>query len=186
MEANCGLMKNPFDVVSSYIEGFKTLENYTLRVTHPDLLSALNVTLIKPAQINYLTKLVTKYNNLNNKNVLKNSLNIWKKNIKDHGELKKLRQLLDNYTLYNREKLMAPYKDLCQAIVNFANKRNSKTGVITDFLRGLKDLPNQLKAMKRTHLLLKIINRENVGFAERLRSSFMDWSRRARAIKQES
>ena len=80
---------------------------------------------------------------------------------------------------------MAPYKDLCQAIVDFANKRNSKTGVITDFLRGLKDLPNQLKTMKRTHLLLKIINKENRGFNERLRSTFMEWQRRARAIRQE-
>ena len=185
-KANCGLMKNPFDLVSSYFDGLKSLEKYTLRATHPDFLKAFSDSLIKPAQINYLTKLVTKYNNLNNKDALKNSLNIWKENVKDRGQLKNLRKLLDDYTLFNREKLMAPYKDLCQAIVDFANKRNSKTGVITDFLRGLKDLPNQLKAMKRTHLLLKIINYGNKGFTERLRSSFMEWVRRARAIKQES
>ena len=152
-KSNCGLMKNPFDLVSSYLDGFKVLENYCLRTTHPDIINAFDIKLLKPAQSDYLTKLIKKYNNLNNKDALKQSLNRWKENIKDRGELKKLRGLLDNYTIYNREKLMAPYKDICQAIVDFANQRNSKTGVITDFLRGLKDLPNQLKSMKRTHLL---------------------------------
>ena len=185
-KANCGLMKNPFDLVSTYLEGFKNLENYVLRTTHPDLINAFDIKLVEPAKTNYLTKLINKYNNLNNKEVLKNSFSTWKENIKDRGELKKLRQLLDDYTLLNREKLMAPYKDLCQAIVDFANQRNSKTGVITDFLRGLKDLPNQLKSMKRTHLLLRIINKENRGYIERLRSNFMEWVRRARCIKQES
>jgi len=28
-KANCGLMKNPFDLVSTYLEGFKNLENYS-------------------------------------------------------------------------------------------------------------------------------------------------------------
>ena len=172
-KANCGLMKNPFDVVAPYLQGFKVLEKYCLRTTHPDVLNSFDFKITIPAQNIYLYKLVKKYNTINNKDVLKRSFNIWRNNIKDRGQLKKLRGLLDNYTLQNRKQLMSPYKDLCQAIVDFANKRNSETGVITDFLRGLKDLPNQLKSMKRTHLLLKIINKENKGFTERLRSSFM-------------
>ena len=184
-KANCGLMKNPFDIVTPYLEGFKILENYCLRTTHPDVLNSFDFKITIPSQKICLYKLVKKYNEINNKDALRRSFNVWRNNIKDRGQLKKLRGLLDNYTLHNRGQLMAPYKDLCQAIVDFANKRNSKTGVITDFLRGLKDLPNQLKTMKRTHLLLKIINKENRGFNERLRSTFMDWQRRARAIKQE-
>jgi hypothetical protein len=185
-KSNCGLMKNPFDLVTPFLEGFKTLENYCLRTTHPDVLKSFNATLILPAQHDHLYRLVKKYNNSNIRDALKNSISIWKNNIKDRGQVKKLKEMFDDYTLLNREKLMAPYKDLCQAIVDFANKRNSKTGVITDFLRGLKDLPNQLKTMKRTHLLLKIMSKGNRGYSERLRSTFVDWIRRARAIKQES
>ena len=81
---------------------------------------------------------------------------------------------------------MAPYKDLIEAMNDYSNKRNSKVGVITDFLRGLKDIPNQLKSMKRTQLLLKIMNKNNVGKTERLRSAFMDWQRRARAARQDN
>ena len=185
-KANCGQMRNPFNLSASYLEGFKTLENYCHRTTHPDVIKAYYSRLIKPAQHKQLVRLLRKYNIIAVNDSLRHAMNTWKENIKDRGELKKLRGIFDDYTAYNRQKLMSPYKDLCQAIVDFANKRNSKTGVITDFLRGLKDLPNQLRSMKRTHLLLKIINKENRGYDERLRSCVMEWMRRARCIKQES
>ena len=92
--------------------------------------------------------------------------------------------MFDDYTMLIREDLMAPYKDICKAMVDYANQRKNKTGVITDFLRNLKDLPNQMKAMKRTYLLLKIMSNGNRGYLERLRSAFVDWIRRARAVKQ--
>ena len=186
-KANCGvMMKNPFDIIAPYLEGLKNLEKYALRAAHPDLVEAFDCNLTIPAQMNSLHKLVMKYDNLNSKDALKQSLRKWKENIQDRGQLKKLRGIFDGYTDQNRAKLFEPYKELCQGINEYATKRNTKTGVITDFLRGLKDLPNQMKSLKRTHLLLKIINRGNKGFNERLRSVFMDWNRRARAIKQES
>jgi len=185
-KSNCSMMKNPFDVVAPYLEGSKILENFCRRTNHMDLVKAFDCNLTVPAQINSLSKLVKLFNKKYVFDSLKRSLATWKENTKDKGQLKKLRKMFDDYTLLNTEQLMSPYKDLCQAIIDYCNQRNSKTGVITDFLRGLKDLPNQLKSMKRTQLLLKIMNKNNVGKREILRSAFMDWQRRARCHKQES
>ena len=179
-------MRSPFNVVGPYAEGFKILENYTYREAHPHILNAFDCELTIPAQMSQLTRVVkhthAKYTVLN----LKNALNIWKYNTKDRGQLPRLRKMFDDYVLYNSDILMAPYKDICEAIIEFCNRRNSKTGVITDFLRGIKDIPNQLRAMKRTEILLRIINKGNRGYEERLRSALMDWVRRARGVKQES
>ena len=88
-------MKNPFDLVTPFLEGFKTLENYCLRTTHPDVLKSFNATLILPAQHDHLYRLVKKYNNSNVREALKNSISIWKNNIKDRGQVKKLKGMLD-------------------------------------------------------------------------------------------
>ena len=101
-------------------------------------------------------------------------------------QLKKLQKLFLNYTAYMRKELFAPYKDICEAMKSYSEERNNKTGIITDFLRGLRDLPNQMKVMKRTKLLLSIMNRGNKNLLEQMRSSLLEWSRRSAAIKQEN
>ena len=57
-KANCGLMKNPFDVVAPYLQGFKVLEKYCLRTTHPDVLNSFDFKITIPAQNIYLYKLI--------------------------------------------------------------------------------------------------------------------------------
>jgi hypothetical protein len=139
-----------------------------------------------PAQLNALYKLLRKYDLVNTKDTMKYYLRKWNDNIKDKGQLKKLQQLFNNYAAYNRKALFAPYKDIVDAMKSYSEERNNKTGVITDFLRGLRDLPNQLKIMNRTKLLLKITNRGNQGLYERMKSVLLEWSRRTAALKQEN
>ena len=45
-KANCGLMKDPFDVVAPYIEGTQILENFCRRTAYPDLLNAFDNSLV--------------------------------------------------------------------------------------------------------------------------------------------
>jgi hypothetical protein len=185
-KAACGPAKDPLEKASNYLDGLKSLENFCKRTTHEDVLYAFDAEMTVPAQLDCLYKLLRKYDLINAKDTMRFFLRKWQEKIKDKGQLKKLQQLFLNYTALNRKELFAPYKDICDAMKAYSEERNNKTEVITDFLRGLRDLPNQLKVMNRTKLLLKIMNRGNRGLIEIMRSYFLEWSRRSAAIKQEN
>ena len=121
-KANCGLMKDPFDVVAPYIEGTQILENFCRRTAYPDLLNAFDNSLVYPAQINSLSKLLKYHDNKNINDTLRTFFNTWKENIKDRGQIKKLREMFDEYAISNSEQLMAPYKDLVEAMNEYSNK----------------------------------------------------------------
>ena len=184
--ANCGPVASPLELISNYFDGLKSLEKFCQRNTHEDVLYAFDAEMTVPAQLNSLYRLLRKYDLLNSKDTLRYHIRKWKDNIKDKGQTKKLQQLFLNFAAYNRKELFSPYKDIVDAMKSYSEERNNKTGVITDFLRGIRDLPNQLKIMNRTKLLLKIMNRGNQGLVEMMRSAFLEWSRRTAAIKQEN
>ena len=185
-KAACGPAKNPFEITSNILDGIKSLEKFCQKTAHEDVLYAFDAEMTVPAQLDALYRLLRKYDLINSKDTMRYFLRKWQDNIKDKGQLKKLQQLFLNYTAYNRKELFAPYKDICEAMKSYSEERNNKTGVITDFLRGLRDLPNQMKIMNRTKLLLKITNRGNNKLLEEMRSAFLEWARRSAAIKQEN
>ena len=184
--AQLGPKRNPLDIASDYFAGLKSLEKFCQRTTHEDILYAFDAEMTVPAQLNCMYRLLRKYDLLNSRDTLKFWIRKWQNNIKDRGELKRLQKLFFDFTDYNRKELFAPYKDIVNAMKSYSEERNNKAGVITDFLRGLRDLPNQVKIMNRTKLLLSIMNRGNKGFVEKMRSAFAEWARRAAAIKQEN
>ena len=185
-KANCKPVASPLELISNYFDGLKSLEKFCQRSTHEDVLYAFDAEMTVPAQLNSLYRLLKKYDLVNARDTLRYHIRKWKDNIKDKGQTKKLQQLFLNFAAYNRKELFAPYKDIVDAMKSYSEERNNKTDVITDFLRGIRDLPNQLKIMNRTKLLLKIMNRGNQGLIEMMRSNLLEWSRRTAALKQEN
>jgi hypothetical protein len=179
-------VKSPFELTSNYVDGLKSLENFCKRTTHEDILYAFDAEMTVPAQLDSLFRLLRKHDAINSKDTLRFFLRKWQENIKDKGQLKKLQKLFFDWTDFKRKELFSPYKDICKAMKAYGEERKNKTEVITDFLRGLRDLPNQMKIMNRTKLLLRIMNRGNKGLIEIMRGYFLEWSRRAAAIKQEN
>ena len=184
--AACGPVKDPFELAQNYFEGLKSLEKFCQRNTHEDVLYAFDAEMTVPAQLDTLYRVLRKYDLMNVKETLRTYIRKWQDNIKDRGQTKKLQQLFNNFAAYNRKELFAPYKDICDAMKSYSEERKNKTEVITDFLRGLRDLPNQMKIMNRTKLLLKIMDRGNTRLVELMRSNLLEWSRRTAAIKQEN
>jgi hypothetical protein len=184
--AACGPVKDPFELAQNYFEGLKSLEKFCQRNTHEDVLYAFDAEMTVPAQLDTLYRVLRKYDLMNVKETLRTYIRKWQDNIKDRGQTKKLQQLFYNFAAYNRKELFAPYKDICDAMKSYSEERKNKTEVITDFLRGLRDLPNQMKIMNRTKLLLKIMDRGNTRLVELMRSNLLEWSRRTAAIKQEN
>ena len=158
-KANCGPVKNPFEISSNYLEGLKSLEKFCQRSTHEDVVYAFDAEMTVPAQLDSLFRLLRKYDLINAKDTLRHFLRKWQEKIKDKGQLKKLQKLFLNYTALNRAELFSPYKDIISAMKAYNEEKNRNTEVITDFLRGLRDLPEQMKVMNRTKLLLKIMER---------------------------
>jgi len=98
---------------------------------------------------------------------------------------KKLRELLLRYIDEEpfRKKRFALYKDIPKALKKAREIKEDAARKIADYLRGIKEIPDQVRNLRISKYLLKIINNYSEKDYQRIKSVLNEWARRARIIK---
>ena len=187
-KANAGHFKSPYELIQPYKEGAEILQRFVWRTTHYDILDAFDDNITDEAKRKILIKLLSYINKNYVKDLLRKYFYRWRMNCRKNNSIDKLRDMFDRYLLTEpiRSELMAPYKDIVDAMVDWYNEKQKAAKNIEDFLRGIKDAPSQIRNMKIITLLTKLCNKCNVIYKYKLKSALKEWTRRARALKAES
>ena len=94
----------------------------------------------------------------------------------------KIKNLFEKYYLYEpiQQELYSGYKDIVRTMKKSRQNKEDAAKKIADYLRGIKDIPNQLRNLKMTKYLMEIIEIYNDKQYFKYKSIFNEWSRRAR------
>ena len=174
-------------ILDKYGEGTKLMQRFCWRLTHEDVIGAFDYKITIPAIQNKLRKmLLSKYNNDSRNNLLKH-LYKWRMNcsIPKEDLEKKLKNMFEKYYQHEpiQKELYSGYKDIIKAMKKARDNKEDAAKKIADYLRGIKDIPNQIRNLKMTKYLMEMIDLYSSKEYFKLKSIFNEWSRRARVIK---
>ena len=174
-------------LLDNYNEGAKILQRFCWRVTHRDILDAFDYKITIPAQNKILKKLVTSHNRNNLRDVLLKALYNWRMKCAkpEENKVEKLRNLFQRYLDEEpiRKKLFSLYKDIPKAMKKSRETKEDAARKIADYLRGIKEIPDQVRNLRISKCLMKLLGLYSENDLLRLKSALNEWSRRARVLK---
>ena len=175
--------------LDGYKNGTKLMEKFCLRLNHEDILGAFDDKITIPAIEDKLRKYINSRNNNNNKNLLLKKLYQWKMNcaVPKEDPEQKMRNMFEKYYISEpvQKKLFSGYKNIIKAMKSDRNNKEDAAKKIADYLRGIRDIPNQMRKLKLTKYLMNMIELYSTQEYFKLKYAFDEWSRRARVIKSE-
>ena len=175
--------------LDGYEKGTKLMEKFCLRLNHEDVLGAFDDKITIPAIEDKLRKYINSRNNNNNKNLLLKKLYQWKMNcaVPKEDPEQKMRNMFEKYYISEpvQKKLFSGYKNIIKAMKSDRNNKEDAAKKIADYLRGIRDIPNQMRKLKLTKYLMNMIELYSTQQYFKLKYAFDEWSRRARVIKSE-
>jgi len=173
--------------LDNYDQGAKLLRRYCWRKTHRDILDAFDYKITVPAQDKILRKLVNNLNRNNIRDILLKKLYTWRmKCVKpEEDKVGKLRDFFNKYLVKEtiRKKIFAPFKDIPKALKKCRENKEDAARKIADYLRGIKEIPDQVRNLRITKYLMKLLALYSENDYLRMKSALNEWSRRARVIK---
>ena len=181
--------KNNIKVLDKYEEGTKLLQRFCRRLNHEDVVEAFDYKITIPAIQDKLRKIInTKYNK-DSRNTLLRNLYKWrmKSSIPKEDLVKKMTNMLENYYISEpfQQKLYSGYKDIVKTMKKSRQNKEDAAKKIADYLRGIKDIPSQIRKLKMTKYLIDIIDIYSDQVYLKFKAVFNEWSRRARNMKAE-
>ena len=179
--------KNNKKLLDKYDEGTKLMRKFCWRLANEDVVEAFYYKINIPAIQDKLRKLITSKNKNDTRNTLLKYLYKWRMNCatpKENME-QKMKNMLENY--YESEpfqkRLYSGYKDLVKTMKKSRQNKEDAAKKIADYLRGIKDIPTQVRNLKKTKYLMEMIDIYSDRVYLKFKSAFNEWSRRARVIK---
>ena len=173
--------------LDNFDKGTKILRRYCWRMTHEDVVNAFDYKITVPYLEKVLKRMIITYDKNNNRDVLLKALYRWRMNCAKPQEdkVKKLRKLFKRYLVHEpiRKRRFSLYKDIVKTLKRCHDDKEEAARKIADYLRGIKEIPDQLKNLKISKYLLKIINIYAQSDLLRLKYTLKEWSRRARNVK---
>ena len=176
-------------ILDKYEEGSKLMEKFCRRLNHEDVIEAFDYTITIPA-IQYKLKkiIISKYSNDSRNNLLRH-LYQWRMNCAKPKEdlIQKLKNTFERYytSEHFQKNLYEDYKSIIKVMKKSRQNKEDAAKKIADYLRGIKDIPNQLRNLKMTKYLMEMIDIYSDKVYLKFKSTFNEWSRRARIIKAE-
>ena len=200
-KTNSCLMKNTFQVVSSYIGGIQVLKNFCKKTAHPDLLNALdNILREKPLiniknkwkyishrllhhQINILFKIV-KINKILNKITKRKFLEKFR-DLASFSYLNDLlTYLLSKYDCITKKYILRKrFKDWAEQISRLKDYENSMASRIQNAYKNHNETQKMLHKIRLQILLKKFIGRFINKSELSLQSAFYRWSKNTRILR---
>jgi hypothetical protein len=163
------------------------MRKFCWRLANEDVVEAFYYKINIPAIQDILRKLInSKYKN-DSRNTLLKHLYKWRMNCANPKENmeQKLKNMLENY--YESEpfqkRLYSGYKNLVKTMKKSRQNKEDAAKKIADYLRGIKDIPTQVRNLKKTKYLMEMIDIYSDRVYLKFKSAFNEWSRRARVIK---
>ena len=173
--------------LDSFDEGTKILRRFCWRKTHRDILDAFDYKISWPAFEKIMRKIIINRNRDNIRDILLKNLYKWRMNCVQPQEdyIKKLREIFERYLIHEpiRQQRFAPYKDIVDAMTQYKDIKEDAARKIADYLRGIKDIPSQVRNLRISKYLMRIIQKLYENDALRLKSAVNEWARRARNLK---
>ena len=179
--------KKQQEQLNLFDEGTQILRRFCWRTTHEDVLDAFDCKITWPAFDNLMRKIINNRHKNNVRDILLKKLYKWRMNCVHPEEdyQKKLREMFERYLVYEpiRKLRFEPYKDIVDAMTQHRDTKEDAARKIADYLRGIKDIPSQVRNLRISKYLMKIIQKIYENDYLRLKSTLKDWARRARNIK---
>ena len=179
--------KKQQEKLNLFDEGTQILRRFCWRTTHEDVLDAFDCKITWPAFDNLMRKIINNRHKNNVRDILLKKLYKWRMNCAHPEEdyLKKIREMFERYLEYEpiRKLRFEPYKDIVDAMTQHRDTKEDAARKIADYLRGIKDIPSQVRNLRISKYLMKIIHKIYENDYLRLKSTLKDWARRARNIK---
>jgi hypothetical protein len=182
--------KRDQEKLDNFDQGTKILRRYCWRKTHHDIVDAFDYKITIPYIEKTLRRIVktTHTKNINHlKDLLRKALYKWRMNCAKPPEdkLKKLRDLFEkNYRKETiRRQLFTPYKDLPKIFKKCREDREEAARKIADYLRGIKEIPDQIRNLRIAKYLAKMIAIYSENDLLRVKYALNEWARRARVLK---
>ena len=181
--------KNNKKLFDKYDEGTKLMRRFCWRLANEDVVEAFHYKITIPALQDKLRKLILSKDKNDSRNTLLKYLYKWRMNCstpkEDMGQ--KLKNMFEKY--YESEpiqkRLYSGYKDLVKTMKKSRQNKEDAAKKIADYLRGIKDIPSQVRNLKKTKYLMEMIDIYSDKVYLKFKSAFNEWSRRARVIKAE-
>ncbi len=174
-------------ILDNFDEGAKILRRYCWRKTHRDSLDAFDYKITFPAQDKILKKLITHFDRKNNRDVLLKKFYKWRMKCvqPQEDQEEKIKRFFFKYIEQEpiRKKLFSLYKDIPIALRKARETKEDAARKIADYLRGIKEIPDQLRNLRISKFLMKIINRYIDNTYLTILSNLKEWQRRARVLK---
>ena len=179
--------KNNKKILDKYKEGTQILQRFCWRLTHEDIIFAFDDKITISAIEDKLRKLIISKYNKDSRIILLKNLYRWRmKCFMPKEDMKqKIRNIFEEYYKLEpiRKKLYSGYRDIVKSMKKGKINKEISAKKIADYLRGIKDIPNQIRKLKMTKHLMAIIDiYSNIRYLK-LKSEFNEWSRRARMTK---
>ena len=173
--------------LDNFDKGTKILRRYCWRVTHEDVVNAFDYKITVPYLEKVLKRIIISTDKNNNRDVLLKALYRWRMNCAKPQEdkVKKLRKLFKRYLVHEpiRKRRFSLYKDIIKTLKKCHDDKEEAARKIADYLRGIKEIPDQLRNLKISKYLIKIIHIYGKSDLFRLKYALKEWSRRARNVK---
>ena len=179
--------KKDQEKLDNFDQGTKILRRYCWRVTHEDIVNAFDYKITIPYIEKTLKRIVINTNKNNTRDSLLKAFYTWRMNTAKPPEnkLKKLRELFDKYLHHEttRKQLFSPYKDLQKIFKKCKEDREDAARKIADYLRGIKEIPDQIRNLRIAKYLAKMIRIYSENDLLRIKYAVNEWARRARVLK---
>ena len=179
--------KKDQEKLDSYDEGSKVLQRFCWRTTHRDLLDAFDYKITLPEIEKLLRKIIINQNKNNVKDVLLKKLYRWRMNCvkPEENKVEKLKFMLEEYLNQEpvRKKRFSGIKELVRIMKKCRETKEDAARKIADYLRGIKEIPDQIRNLRMSKYLMKIIGIYSYYDLLRVKSALNEWARRARNLK---
>ena len=173
--------------LDNYDDGAKILQRFCWRTTHRDLIDAFDYKITIPEIDRILRKFITNKNRNNRRDILLKYLYRWRMNCVKPSEdkVQKLKGLFDKYLDDEpvRRKRFSFYKDIIRILKKCRETKEDAAKKIADYLRGIKEIPDQIRNLRISKYLLRLINIYSLNDTLKLKSALNEWARRARNLK---
>ena len=173
--------------LENYDEGSKFLQRFCWRQTHPDVLDAFDFKITIPAIDKLLRKIIINKNKKDVRDTLLKNLYKWRMHCAKPEENieQKMKYMFEEY-LENepiRKKRFSMYKEIVKVLKQCRENKEDAAKKIADYLRGIKEIPDQIRNLRISKYLMRLMNIYSNNDYLRLRSALNEWARRARNVK---
>jgi len=173
--------------LDNFDKGAQILRRYCWRRTHEDVVNAFDYKITIPYLEKILKRVVLTTDKNNNRETLLKYFYKWRMNCvkPQEDKVKKLRVLFEKYLDHEpiRRRRFSLYKDITKAMKKVHDDKEDAARKIADYLRGIKELPDQVRNLRITKYLMKVINVYAQNELLKLKYALNEWARRARNIK---